>query len=73
MISVLGCSLDTATKRLEEGGYAVRVQEARSKKGVEHGEQRVVRQKLSMDGTILLTYAIFKTEPDMPEALDAGR
>lgn len=73
MIPVLGYPLEWARKRLLEAGYAVETSEARSRKGLPGGESRVVRQELTGNATVLLTYATFKTELDMESAQDAGR
>ena len=64
MISVLGLSPERANELLTQAGYCVFLEEARSKKGVENATQRrIIRQTEAKDGSVLLVYAAFQTEP----------
>lgn len=62
MTDVLGCELETALKMLREQGSSVTLCEVRSRKGLPDGEKRVVRQQLTQEGCVKLTYAVFQTE-----------
>ena len=64
MIDTLGFPLWDAERRLRDAGYSVRLREVRSKKGVEGGEARVLRQTEAEDGAIELTYAYCITKPE---------
>lgn len=72
MISVLGCPLEAAVRRLQAAGYRIGLAETRSRKGLEDGEDRVVRQQLLKDGSVGLTFARFQTEPNIDGDQDAG-
>ena len=61
---MLGLSTERATELLADEGLTVTLEEARSKKGVAGATQRrVIRQSEAKDGTVLLVYADFQTEP----------
>ncbi len=65
MTSVLGYPLDRAIEVLQNEGFCVKTEEARSKKGVLDGkEQRVIRQSEPIENNVTLVYALFKTEPN---------
>ena len=64
MIDTQGFPLESAVRLLRDAGCVVRSQEVRSKKGVEGGEARVLRQTETADGAVELTYAYCKTEPE---------
>ena len=64
MINVLGLGLDRAKQLLDDAGWAVTLDEARSKKGVPGGtDARVIRQTQTGESTVALVYAVFRTEP----------
>ncbi len=63
MIDTLGLPLAWAEKLLSDAGYSVRTLEVRSRKGVEGGDARVLRQKVAGDGAAELTYAYCITKP----------
>ena len=63
--SVLGWPLNRAKAYLQEAGYAVVLEEVRSRKGIEGGEKRVVRQREQEEAgerSVLLTWAAFQTD-----------
>lgn len=62
MKNVLGIELHHAEELLRAEGESVQTLEVRSRKGVNGNEARVVRQCVRDDGTVVLTYAIFKTD-----------
>lgn len=62
MISVLGYELSRAEEMLRAEGFHVECEEVRSRKGLCGNESRVVRQRLTGDREVTLTYAIFKTD-----------
>ena len=63
MTSVLGLSPERATELLAKEGLLVTLEETRSKKGVEHASQnRVIRQSVKSDGSVLLVFSAFQTE-----------
>lgn len=62
MTDVLGLELAEAIRRLERDGFAVVTEEARSRKGTNGQENRVVRQRILDDGRVALTYALFCVE-----------
>ena len=65
MTNVLGLELSAACALLEEEGYTVYIDEARSIKGVEHSDSsRVIRQlepELPHEKAVRLVYSRFKT------------
>lgn len=62
MISVLGLELDIAIGRLEALGYDIEVLEVRSKKGQQGDQVRVIKQELTGDNRLRLSYSSFITE-----------
>lgn len=62
MISVLGLSLEEAARLLQEAGFAVKLTETRSRKGLAGNEARVVRQRILNSGEVELVYSVFKTD-----------
>ena len=68
MISVLGLSLESAIDTLKRRGYLVQTMESRSKKGIVDGKPYVVRQLEKGSNTVILTFSMFKTEPNSLEA-----
>ncbi len=63
MISVAGLPPDVAAERLTREGCRVQLCEARSRKGVEGDDVRVIRQTQLDENEVLLTYATFITKP----------
>lgn len=60
---VLGWPLARAEAALKEAGYAVQLEEIRSRKGVEGGEKRVVRQQERIgERCMLLGWSAFQTD-----------
>lgn len=70
---LLGYPLQEAVGRLQEQGYFVEISEARSRKGLQGGEQRVVRQRQTGDARIRLTYSTFGTSLNIVNEQDAER
>lgn len=62
MTCVLGYPLARAVALLQAEGLTVQCVETRSRKGLETGADRVVRQQTQENGDVLLTYARFQTE-----------
>lgn len=67
MKSVLGWELNKALNYLSEQGIRPLVQQTRSRRGVDRGEQRVVRLIQNGAGEYELTWTLFQTE--LEEAL----
>lgn len=61
MSPVLGYELSRAENLLRAEGFHVISVEVRSRKGLCGNEARVVRQRLEGE-TVILTYAVFKTD-----------
>jgi len=63
---VLGLPLERAEALLKEAGYAVTAVEVRSRKGIEGGEKRVVRQReypgAVGERRVEVTWAAFQTD-----------
>lgn len=69
MTEVLGYRLQDAIRLLQDEGLAVKTAECRSKKGLPNEtDARVIRQAAQADGSVLLTYAVFKTACDETNA-----
>lgn len=64
MKSVLGWELNKALAYLSEQGIQPLVQETRSRRGVDRGEERVVRLMQDETGQYVLTWTRFQTEPE---------
>ena len=62
MTSVIGLELDRAMLMLAEQGVGAVCVETASRKGVENGQKRVVRQRTLDDGAMELVWSAFKTE-----------
>lgn len=62
MKSVLGWELNKALAYLSEQGIQPLVQETRSRRGVDRGEERVVRLMQDETGQYVLTWTRFQTE-----------
>lgn len=62
MKSVLGWELNKALAYLSEQGIQPLVQETRSRRGVDRGEERVVRLMQNETGQYVLTWTRFQTE-----------
>lgn len=62
MKSVLGWELNKALAYLSEQGIRPLVQETRSRRGVDQGEERVVRLRQDGAGQYVLTWTRFQTE-----------
>lgn len=62
MKSVLGWELNKALAYLSEQGIQPLVQETRSRRGVDRGEERVVRLMQDETGQYMLTWTRFQTE-----------
>lgn len=67
MKSVLGWELNRALNYLSEQGIRPLVQQTRSRRGVDQGEERVVRLMQDETGKYVLTCTRFQTE--LEEAL----
>ena len=63
MTNVTGYPLETAVAALQKEGYRVETCLARCRKGSPGEDLRVIRQQLSGEGTVLLTYSGFLTWP----------
>ncbi len=63
MIEVLGMPLEGAAALLEQEGLIVRCLEVSSRKGVQGGEARVIRQRMLEGKDVELTFSRFKTFP----------
>lgn len=62
MKSVLGWELNKALAYLSEQGIQPLMQETRSRRGVDRGEERVVRLMQDETGQYVLTWTRFQTE-----------
>lgn len=58
----LGLKLENALDSAKSSGYAIKVKEVRSKKGIENGVPIVVRQRLIDENTIELCFSYFITD-----------
>lgn len=63
MIEVLGMPIEGASALLEKEGLRVRCLEVSSRKGVQGGEARVIRQRLLEGKEVELTFSRFITFP----------
>ncbi|MEA5049551.1 MAG: hypothetical protein VB034_13240 [Eubacteriales bacterium] len=69
MTNVLGMPLDAAYLTLQREGFELVLKEVRSKKGIPDGtSKRVIRQTVLDEERVLLTYALFRTEPNEANA-----
>ncbi|MBQ9950099.1 MAG: hypothetical protein IJO93_05210 [Clostridia bacterium] len=63
MIVCIGMEADTAVKALENEGFSVHLTEVRSRGGVNGDSKRIIRQRLTEDGTVELCFSYALTTP----------